>query len=348
MIDNRKFKLKTLYLASALMIVPNLAFAQSQFIIEDFVGTIHWSQSSEGVDVKVTRGEDELNIQRSASDDVRLSGDYAKLTRIQCKGSGDNRRLSVTRRVDYKSLSDYPELHVSIPNDVTVILKNSVPFIYGSPDMQTFEASSKGCGNIEVGAVASLLEARLSGSSQFTAKNIGEGQIKISGSSEMRIEDVEDLDLDLSGASEFLANNVKNLKSNLSGSSDMRVSDVDGVAQVKLSGATNAHVGNVSDGLDYQGSGSSNIDILSVTGPIHIGISGASDVDIKGGVADKLKVSVSGSSSVNFGGLATNVEAKVSGASDISISEVSGTLKQSRSGSAEINIARYKDVTVVK
>jgi len=345
MLVNNMNKLKTICLATTFMAVPSLAFAQSELIIKDFVGTINWTQSDEAIRVDILRGANELNIDESGGNVVTLAGEYRKLTRIQCKGSKDKRKLSVTIKKDYKTLDEYPALNISVPKDTRVILKNSVPFIYGRPDVNEFKASPKGCGQIEVGNVTTFLNAHLSGSSDFSSNNIGKGQIKLSGSSDMTIGDAGDLYIDLSGSSELIAGDAQKLEADLSGSSDVRIANVGGSADMKLSGATNADIGVVLGGLSFKGSGSSDANLQSVTGPISVNVSGASEVNIKDGQASKTKFSASGASDIKFDGRANDAEIKASGASDIIITEVSGTLKQSRSGSAGIKIKKYVDVT---
>ncbi len=339
------YKFTTAILAATSFIaVPVLAQAQSKLIIEDFVGTINWSQSSNDIEVDIVRGAGELDVQDDNGRDVKLLGGYEKLRRIQCKGTESKRKISVTRKKAYKPLNAYPELNIAIPANTEVVLQNSVPFIYGQPNVKAFTVSPKGCGEIEVGNVAELLDAKISGSSDFTAKDIGQAKIKLSGSSDMQIGNVGELNIGLSGASGFEGGNTKSLQAKLSGSSDMRAGDVTGTAEVQLSGATNMKIGNITDGLDYEGGGSSDAVVNRISGPVFIEVSGASDIDIKDGQADEMKVAASGASDVTFGGLASNLDAKASGAADISIDEVSGTLKQSRSGAADINIKVYNAV----
>ena len=304
--NNQKFVLGLI--SAAMLAAPSAAQAQSKLIIEDFVGTINWSQSSGDITIDVTRGADEVNLERSIGSDVQILGEFNKIKRVRCKGSDRHKRIKLKGIHTYKSLDKYPELNIAVPANTEVVMHNSVPFVYGQPNVDIFDADIHGCAHIEVGDVTSHLYADISGAAKLTAGNIGKAEF------------------DLSGASELKAGNVS------------------GPLKLHMSGASQSQIGHASSGLTYRSNGASDGSIDSASGPISIKASGASDVDIYGGKASPMTVIASGASGVTFKGAVTDLEVKASGASDIAIDEISGTLKQTRSGASDINIKRYKDV----
>lgn len=296
------------------------AFAEGPILtITDFIGTI---SVTEGAKIKVSG--DVQDIVRQSGEDVTINGGE-DIQNSNCKGHYGKYSISLGKKSwlgrsgGYKDLEDYPSLNITAPDDVHLVVRNSVIFGEAS-DIGSADLELSSCGDLTIGNIDGPVDLDIRGSADFTGGNTGPAIISVRGSGDVELGDVKSAEIDLSG------------------SGDIELGGVKGPLILDTRGSGDFEAGTVKGDLVYEGRGSSDFQVDSVFGKIAIDVSGSSDVSINDGDIADIFISASGSSDVDFGGSAVTADLIASGSSDININDVSGKTNISRSGSADIRV----------
>jgi hypothetical protein len=125
----------------------------------------------------------------------------------------------------------------------------------------------------------------------------------------------------------------------VSGSSDLRVFDV-GELEAAVAGSSNLRIGYVHDGLTVSLAGSGEVAAARADGETSIALQGSGDVLVRDGRATTLSVAIAGSGDVIHNGTAQRLDAAILGSGDVRVREVSGEVSRSTIGSGNVIIGR--------
>lgn len=125
----------------------------------------------------------------------------------------------------------------------------------------------------------------------------------------------------------------------VSGSSDLRVFDV-GELEAAVAGSGDLSVGVVRDGLTVSLAGSGEFVAARVDGETSVALQGTGDVLIRDGRATTLSVAIAGSGDVTHNGTAQSLDAAIFGSGDVHVRRVEGETSRSVFGSGEVIIGR--------
>jgi hypothetical protein len=125
----------------------------------------------------------------------------------------------------------------------------------------------------------------------------------------------------------------------ISGSPDVRVFDV-GELEAALAGAGDMNVGLVRAGLTVSVAGSGEFAAARVDGETNIALQGSGDVLIRDGRATTLSIAIAGSGDVTHNGTAESLDAAIFGSGDVRVRSVEGETSRSVIGSGEVIVGR--------
>lgn len=329
-------------LLSATLAAP--AFAGPELIIENFVGTVKL-ETSTASKISVTREDNMKGVNLySDGDSLKIDGDVKKPDGNKCKGYYGSYNIGWFKKESngefggYEDLEDYPQLTVKVPENATLIIRNSIPFLTASTDLAGADIDMRYCGKVYLDNITEGLRANIRGSGDLEAKDAGSVDVVVKGSGDVTLRDAGLVKLSISGSGDAELRNVGATQIDISGSGDVELEKVDGALSVESAGSGDVEVGDVAGDFVYDGRGSGDADIASVTGRISIDVAGSGDVDIDGGETSILQISSSGASNVSFDGVAQNADLYASGASDIYVTKVTGEVRSKERGAADITV----------
>ncbi len=319
-----------------------------ELIIENFVGTINWS--NDAGDIRLTKSENIEDTLIGEGNEFLIDGGIDVLKGAKCKGYYGSYDISLFGRDNrsqgkfggYEDLEDYPILNLTLPTDTKVVIRNSIVFTDGAPDIGSADLQLNHCGKIYLGDVAGNIVVEGRGSSDLTMGDAQELRSEMTGSGDIEAKNIGLLNAEGRGSGDIEIAKAENVDIQISGSGDFEIDEISGSAIIQSSGSGDVDIGDVDGSFDYQGSGSGDlsVDDLRGTEPNRVSLqsSGSGDVSIGSGRISELYARASGSVSMDIDADVINATLKASGSSDIFVERVSGTLEQSESGSADIRI----------
>lgn len=289
--------------------------------IENFIGTIEVvTGDHDKVSIKDADG---VSYDKTGSS-VVIDGDESARNR-NCRHNGKKIKIGSGRsgwfgiKGDSKDISEYPNVKIVAPENVHLIIENSIVFgrvgTIGSGDIRV-----RSCGDLELAGVTGALD------------------LGVSGSGDVKMGDAGNADISISGSGDLIAGSFANLDLSISGSGDAELGDVEGAAHIHVSGSGDVIMGRVEGGLDYSGSGSSDMTAKYVGGDLSVEGSGSGDVSIEDGDVEMLHIVASGASDIEYWGTSVNADARAGGGSDININRPSGQLRTRDSGGGDVNV----------
>lgn len=332
---------------------PILAQASEgpELVIEDFIGTIKWENASGDVFISMSMNENKLDIDK-ISGGLVVNGGIENPDGNECKsyyGSYDlsffgKKKQSSGKLGGYKNLEDYPILDITLPTNTTLVIRNSIVFTTGEPDIGEADLDLVHCGKINLGNVAGALLLESRGSADVTLGDANNIDAEIKGSTDIEAQIIGGLRYKSWGSGDLEVQQTQNATVKISGSGDVEIEDVLGFAELVSSGSGDIDIGTVNGELGYSGSGSGDlsIDKLGSDSSRNVALrsAGSGDVSIGDGSINSLKISASGSSNINVDGTVQNADIKASGSSDIYLGTVVGEIRRRTSGSSDIHIDR--------
>lgn len=274
--------------AALLAMAATPAFAQA-VEIENFIGTVEVVPGSK---LRVD-GATDVSF---AGGDVRIDGGE-KLRRTNCNSR--NGVVTIKQGRTKRKLTDYPTLRIEAPSDATLVIRDSLVFGTAS-DLGAADIALSSCGRLEMSDVSGPLKVRLSGSADVSAGEVGEAELRTSGSG------------------------------------DFALRSVRGTAVLATSGSGDFAVGRIGDGLDFRSTGSGDLEIGELMGDAKITLTGSGDVTVDDGRVPTLAVRTTGSGDVTVGGEVGNIDAVTTGSGDIVAARHTGTVKARKTGSGDV------------
>lgn len=331
--------------------MPLLAHADDgpELVIEDFIGTINWTNKSGDVLISMSKNENKLDINKDAGGLI-INGGISDPDGDDCKsyyGSYDfsffgKKKQSSGNLGGYKNLEDYPILDLTLPTNTTLVIRNAIVFTTGKPNIAEADLDLVHCGKINLGNVSGALLLESHGSTDVTLGNANLIDAEVRGSTDVEANIIGDLKYKSRGSGDLDAQKVSNASLKISGSGDVEIEDVIGFAELVSSGSGDMDFGSVDGDLRYSGSGSGDLSVDEIGGAVDRNVelrsAGSGDISIGDGNIASLTINASGSSDVNIDATIRNADVKTSGSSDIYLGTVTGDMKQRTSGSSDIHI----------
>ncbi len=319
----------------------------NELVIENFVGTINWSNASG--DIKITKQDNEKGIRIYDGDQFIIDGEIDVLKGAKCKGYYGSYDISLFGSRNnkgkfggYEDLEDYPILDVTLPKDTHLVIRNSIVFTDGSPDIASANLSLNHCGKVNLGDSAGDVFVEGRGASDLTMGDANELRTEMSGSGDIEAGAIGFVRLEGRGSGDVEIQQATNVDIEMSGSGDFEIDKVVGSVIIEASGSGDFDIGDLEGSLDFQGSGSGDLSVDNIGGTgnnrVSLQRSGSGDVSINGGEISELYVRISGAVTVDIDATVKDATLKASGAADIYIDTVTGSLEQSKSGASDIKI----------
>ena len=317
------------------------AFAGDSLEIRDFIGSINWSNGPMSVDIQENAGDTKV----TGRSEVIVDGGVGKIDGSDCKSSYGSfdidwfGKKKEGRFGGYKDLEDFPVLNITVPNDTTLVIRNSVVFTGGNPDVGEADLELRHCGDVNLGDVENTLALDSRGSADVTVGSTGQIVASLKGSGDLTGGDTGDVLVKSHGSGDIELGNAASIEMSLHGSGDLEASNVKGPVDVSSHGSGDAELNDVEGSLTYSGHGSGDLEVASVTGSVlHLKSHGSGDIDIGGGDVGNLTVIVRGSATVEFAGEAETANLRASGSGDILVDRVNGVAEIKTSGSGDVEI----------
>lgn len=339
-----KFVKRAAVSTAALVMVAATApasLAADRLEIRDFVGTINWTNGPMSVEVQKNAGETKISGRRSVS----VDGGQSDIDESGCKSSYGKYDLDwfgkrkEGRFGGFENLDDLPVLDITLPENATLILENSIVFTSGAPNLGAAELELKYCGDISLGDVAGEFALDSRGSADVEVGKTGQLVANLKGSGDLTGGDSGDVLIRSHGSADIELEHLASFEAKIHGSGDITAGNVDGTVDLASHGSGDVELGDVTGRLSYTGYGSGNLDISSVEGDIlEVESFGSGDIDISGGEVDRVIATVRGSAEIDFAGAAQNAKLSASGSGDIYIERVLGEADMKTSGSGDIDI----------
>lgn len=337
-----------LFMSAGLLTQSAMAQSQSgqELVIENFIGTIKWSNASDIIQVLKQDNVKGLSLYEGES--FIIDGGIEKPNGNKCEGYYGSYDLNFFKKKSqgnfggYEDLNEYPTLSLSLPNNTQLVVRNAIVFTEGEPDMASANLQLKSCGKVNLGNVSGDVRLESEGAADLTLLDAGSIHSEVSGSSDIKAKKVGYLQSEGRGSGDITIEEVTTLNVEISGSGDLEVETLLGSADIESSGSGDVDIANISGELDYEGAGSGDlsIDEIGVEGPRDASLksAGSGDIDINDGTIAYLTINVSGSSNADIDAIVEDVVAGASGSSDIYIDTVTGSAEQKSSGSSDIKI----------
>ncbi len=343
-----QFKKVSLTALSLMLGVSGVSHAAAgpELIIEDFVGTIKWSNSAG--DVKVTDQENTKNLSIYEGDEFIIDGDVKYPDGDKCSGYRGVYNLTWFGKKKegvlggYENLEDLPILTVTLPENAKVTIRNSIVFTHGTPNIAAGDISLRHCGDIHLGDVTGELLVESKGSGDITLGNAETIDSLIKGSGDLEAKNVGTLYSEVRGSGDVKVIEASRVNAEISGSGDLEIDVITDGAKIESSGSSDVDIDQLDGELEYQISGSGDLSIEEIgrneAHPVTLRSSGSGDISIDRGSISFLSVSASGSSTVDVDATVKDLKARANGSSDIYIDTVTGSSETKSSGSSDIEI----------
>lgn len=337
-------------LVSLPLAIPTFASADEspELIIENFVGTILWS--NEGTKTEITNRKNASNVDVSRDDNrLTINGGERKPDGDKCQGYGGSYNFSFFGNKEkkgvfggYEDLEDYPALTLSVSNETSLIIRNSIVFSQGAPDISDADLSLIHCGAINLGRLSGDLNVEGRGAADLTFVGSRNLSSQMSGSGDIKAETVEYLKSESNGSGDLSIEQTENADVQTSGSGDVEIKTISGSAIFETSGSGDYEIGSIAGSLDYRSSGSGDLELGEIGGQetnrVGLKSAGSGDLFIGGGEITDLYIDVSGSADAEINAIVGDAVARASGSADIYFDTVTGSLEKSTSGSSDIEV----------
>ena len=161
------FYLKTTTLGAVLfaaMAVAPASLAQESLEIKNFVGSIKWSNGPLSVEIEKNAGDTKIKGSKS----VTIDGGISDIDGKDCKSAygrydfdffGKNRKGHFG---GYKGLDNLPILKIALPEETKLILRDSIVFTEGTPNVGELDVEMSYCGEMTLGDVTETVAIDLS------------------------------------------------------------------------------------------------------------------------------------------------------------------------------------------
>lgn len=322
------------------------ASSGQELIIEDFVGTINWSNAAG--DVKITDQKNTRNLSVYEGEEFIINGDVKYPDGDKCSGYRGVYNLTWFGKKKegvfggYEDLEDLPILTISLPKDTKLTVRNSIVFTHGTPDIAAGDINQRHCGDINLGNVAGKLLVETKGSGDVTLGNAEIIDSLIKGSGDLEANTVGTLYSEVRGSGDVTLIRAHRVDAEISGSGDLEIDVIMGDAKIESSGSSDVDIDRIDGELEYQISGSGDLSIEEIgrngAHAVTLRSSGSGDISIGSGEISLLTVNASGSSTVDVDAKVRDLKARANGSSDIYIDTVTGSSETKSSGSADIEI----------
>ena len=319
------------------------AFAAESLEIRDFVGVINWSNGPMGVDVEANKGDLKVSEGRR----VIIDGGIEAPNGSDCESSYGHYDLDWFGKKKkghfggYENLEDYPVLNITLPANTALVIRNSILFTQGEPDVRSADIDLAHCGSTKLGNIQNNLTLDSRGSADISVGDTGRVQAILRGSGDLSGRNSGKVNIAANGSGDVELGSTKALDVSVHGSGDLETSDIEGDVKISSHGSGDVELGEIDGSLIYSGHGSGELEVSSVTGPsLSLKSNGSGDIDIASGEVEKLMVSVSGSADVEYDGKAGKANLRTSGSGDISVNRVDGLAEVKASGSGDIDVGQ--------
>ncbi|WP_416876921.1 GIN domain-containing protein [Litorimonas sp.] len=342
------------FIASTLLSLPLLmpssagADEKPEVLIEDFVGTIIWSNG--GQQAEITNRKKASSVDASnEGNGLIINGGVRSPDGDKCQGYGGSYNFSFFGNKEkkgvfggYEDLEDYPTLTLSLPVDVSLKLRNSIVFSQGTPDIYSADLSLIHCGAINLGRLSGDMDVEGRGAADLTFTGSRNLSSQMSGSGDIKAESVKYLKAESNGSGDLAIGETENADVRTSGSGDVEIKTISGSAIIETSGSGDYEIGSIAGSLDYRSSGSGDLELKRIGGEgtnrVGLKSAGSGDIYIGSGEITNLYVDVSGSADAEINAIVRDAVAKASGSADIYFDTVNGSLEKTTSGSSDIEV----------
>jgi len=336
--------LKATAMSAALIAViatAPVSFAQDSLEIKNFIGSINWSNGPMSAEVQKNEGKTKITGRRS----VTVDGGQTGIDGSDCKSAYGRYDINwFGKKKDghfggYKGMEDLPLLNITVPENTTLILRDSVIFTDGSPHVAAADIELSHCGKISLGDVKGLLALNSRGSADVVVGDTGQIVANLKGSGDLTGGESSDVLIESRGSADVDLEDLTSLEMSIYGSGDVYIGDVDGAVDLKSHGSGDTQLGDIDGHVSYSGHGSGSLEISSIEGDyLKLSANGSGDIDIGGGRVDKISATSRGSADIEFSGEAKTANLKTSGSGDIYVNRVTGPAETKSSGSGDIEI----------
>jgi len=339
-----KLFVRTALVSSAALM--GLAFAPATFAadsleIRNFIGTISWSNGPMSVEIEENAGDTKI----SGRSNITVDGGFEKIDGKDCKSSYGNfdidwfGKKSEGHIGGFKDLEDYPVLNITVPSDTKLVIRNSVLFTLGEPDVREADLDLRHCGNVKLGDVENTLALDSRGSADVSAGRTGQIAANLRGSGDLEAGDTGDVMAKSHGSGDIELGNAGSIEVSLHGSGDLESEDVNGPVNLTSQGSGDVELNDVEGSLTYSSFGSGDLDVSSVTGDkLYLKSHGSGDIDVEGGNVEKLTIIMRGSATAEYDGEARTADLNTSGSGDIYVGSVEKLSEIKATGSGDVNI----------
>lgn len=334
----------TILLAFTASAAISPAFANETLLIENFIGTIK-VETREGAPLRVTQSQNDKALRVYEQDgSLRLDGGIAKPNGEDCEGhygrynvSWFNKKEKSGQFGGYANLDTFPIMTISAPDDVDVIIKNSIPFMTIG-NMGALDVNLNYCGNLDIGDLSGNARVSIKGESDVTFGDIQNLDLSIKGSGDVTAGNADVVTIDLKGSGDIDLKDITAADIKSVGSGDIEIEKIRGPLVYISHGSGDFEADDILEGVVFEGHGSGDFSADSVSGDVSIQSRGSSSVDIDDGRVGTLLVSTSGSGDVEIDAIAENAELFASGSCSIYVRRVKGNTSMRGSGSSNIKV----------
>ncbi len=320
------------------------AYASETLTMQNFIGTVTIN-TQPNADLQVTDSDKKTVSISEMSGGLIIDGNIKDPNSDDCAGYYGKYSVSWFKKPEktgqmggYKNLLDYPNLIISGPEDLNLVIENSIPFMTVG-NIGSLDAKFESCGKFKAGDVSGPTNLQIKGSADVVLGNIQDFDLSLKGSGDVETGNAAKITLNLMGSGNIEMADVGTAQIKSVGSGDIEIDMIRGDVQYETRGSGDFEAGDITGNLNLKSRGSGDFSADSVSGRyMSIESRGSGSVDIDGGDVETLFVTVSGSGDIRFDGTAVNAELKASGSSEIYVDRITGDLSQSNTGSSDIEI----------
>jgi|GEM_PF-1368066 len=324
-----------------------LADQPTELVIQDFIGSINWSNGGENLEVSDRKNARSLDVS-TENNITTFDGGVKDLDGDKCESLNGSYDLSFFGKKNkgtfggYEDLEDYPSLTLGLPADTKLTVKNSIIFTQGEPDIRAADLELIHCGQMNLGNVAGDLRVEGRGAADLSFLDASYLAITMSGSGDVEANDIGFISAKSHGSGDLEIRQAGDVDITTAGSGDVEIETITGSAIIETSGSGDYEIGSAAGSLDYRSSGSGDLELGQIGGQgdnrVGLKSSGSGDIYIGSGEISELFITVSGAADAEINAIVQDAVAKASGAADITIDTVKGSLKKSTSGASDIDV----------
>jgi len=249
--------------------VSTAAYAADSVEIQNFIGFVNWSNGS--VSAQALENSKGLNI--DGQDNLLIDGGFKKIKSSHCKSTYGRFNIDLFGRKKeghfggYENLDEYPLLNITLPADARLVVRNSILFTKGTPDIGQANLDLDYCGDVTLGNIEGQLILNNQGSADIEAKSIGSVTANLSGSGDFTADDTKVVVIKSNGSGDVELANATSLDISLHGSGEFEAGNIDGNVDLSSHGSGDLELNHIAGSLVYSGHGSGDLDVASVKGP---------------------------------------------------------------------------------